>query len=535
MRAGAAGARRRSISVKARGGCGFTGRLGLGLATAALLTLAFPPFGLPALAWVGLAPLLLAFRGAGPVEAFGIGFLSWLAYQAGVVWWLVPAGVHPAAFLAGTALVALSVGAFGLVASWLLPRQRAWTPLVLACTWAALDAARLHAGWLSSPGAMLGLSQYRVLPVAGLASLGGLPAVSFALVAVNALLAALVAGAFEEARSGVWRQRAVSVVLAGGSLALLGTVGPGEPPRRPEAQLRVAVIQAGTYEPGATGRSGRAVFADYARLTRRAAAEGPLDLVVWPETAVATRLPRDRETVAALGRVAREAGAYLLTGASGRDKLASSGASDGTANAAFLFSPQGELLARYDKVRLLPFNEYLPLRGIVRWPEWIAPEMEDAVPGTALRPIELGSYRVGVQICWENALPGGTRELVGQGADLLVSLTNESFNRTRAGHEQLLAMNVYRAIESGVPVVRAATTGVSAVIGPDGRIEERVRNADGRDTEVLGYLVKDVSPGAVGTTHTRLGGGVLPLLGLAAIAAFAVGSRRFAGGDRGPG
>ena len=209
----------------------------------------------------------------------------------------------------------------------------------------------------------------------------------------------------------------------------------------------------------------------------------------------------------------------LLVGGGGRDKRRAGHEREGVANSAFLFGPEGKMLARYDKMRLLPFNEYVPLRGVVAWPAWLAPNTAEAVPGTSWTLFALGEASFGVLICWENAFPGAARRYAREGVDFMVSITNETFTSSAVAREQLLATNVLRAVETGLAFVRAATTGVSAVIAPDGRIVARVRDADGGDVDVVGYLTAEIPLGAGPTPYTRFGDAfVAAALGIVLIA-----------------
>ncbi|MBA7674590.1 Apolipoprotein N-acyltransferase [subsurface metagenome] len=174
-------------------------------------------------------------------------------------------------------------------------------------------------------------------------------------------------------------------------------------------------------------------------------------------------------------------------------------------NSEFLISPSGRLEAQYNKIRLLPFNEYVPFKGKITWPKWITTVKESFLPGESYTLFQVSGAKFGTPICWENMFPDFFRRFVLDGANLMVSVTNEGFfGRTAAPH-QTLAMNVFRAVENRVAVVRAAPTGISAFINPSGEIVDRVRDGNGKDLFVSGFLVRDVPLSNTKTFYTMYG------------------------------
>jgi apolipoprotein N-acyltransferase len=243
-------------------------------------------------------------------------------------------------------------------------------------------------------------------------------------------------------------------------------------------------------------------------------AESSPDLIVWPETAVPGKIPYNTHLVKRLASMARRSDAHLLVGSSGYEKFnAERGRSDRSANSAFLFSPEGEITGRYDKIRLVPFNEYLPLRSKLTWPAWIADQsMIDARPGEQLTVFEAGSLRFGVQICWENLFPDLFRKVAAQDVDFMVSMTNDNFTNAPAARYQMLNMNVFRAIENGVTIIRSSTSGVSAIILPNGEISVRLTDDDGKDLDVEGYVTAPLPTSTGRTFYNRHGDWFVALL-----------------------
>jgi apolipoprotein N-acyltransferase len=273
--------------------------------------------------------------------------------------------------------------------------------------------------------------------------------------------------------------------------------------------LKVALVQgnvywdAKRYNKDASYREG--VFQKYSRLTLKAADYMP-DLILWPSSSVPGTIPYERGRVRMLAGLARQTRSFLLVGSSGFDKFRpEQRKTRQLSNSAFLFSPLGLMLGRYDKMRLLPFDEYLPLRGYVKWPSWIAKEMIDSLPGKDKTIFTMDKARFAVLICWENLFPEQFREMAAKGVDFMVSMTNEGFTKIPAGHHQMLAVNVLRAVENHVSIARISSTGVSCVIEPNGRISERVRDQKLHDVNVEGYVVAPIPLSSRRTFYSRYG------------------------------
>ncbi len=500
-----------------------------------MLLLSLPPYDLHALAWIAVVPFFLLVRRAGFLMASLGPLAAGVLFGTGHAWWIAKLeAVHPLGFWLGVLLHASYFSVFGLVARTFHGRLPRWDALTFPAVWVLVEYLRFHSGFVSFPWGVVGYSQYRVLPVAQLAAVGGVLGVSLLVVAVNAVVAEMIAARF----AAFFRRDAVSAppnaALGVGAVALLVLVvalltGPSRPPDSlppkagSPAPLRVALIQSGVPSlRGGGSRGARETLASYHRLSLRMAESRP-ELILWPESAVVGTLPLSEQLLWGLSNLARRSEAFLLVGSSGWDKTTRDAGVSEAANSAFLLSPEGELLGQYDKVRLLPFNEYLPLRGSVYWPSWLRRAGPDARPGRELTIFEMDRARFGVQICWENNHPEGFRSLALRGVDFMVSMSNEADIESPSMRYQSLAMNVFRAIENHVSVVRITTNGVSALIEPSGRIAARIRDERGDDVNVEGTLVGEVPLSAERTFYSRHGDWLVAVLAaiLVAAAAFA--------------
>jgi apolipoprotein N-acyltransferase len=230
------------------------------------------------------------------------------------------------------------------------------------------------------------------------------------------------------------------------------------------------------------------------------------DLIVWPASSLPAPITASRLVRYTVAKLVRETGSYLLAGGAGYEKMGPP--RDGYlpySNSEFLISPSGRLAGQYNKIRLLPFNEYIPLYGEITWPRWITTIKKSFLPGDSYTIFKVKEAKFGSPICWENFFPNLFRRFVKDGANFMVSETNEGFYGRTAAPYQTLSITVFRAVENRVAIARSATTGVSAFIDPSGKIVERIQDKDGKDLFVSGFLVRDVPLSNKKTFYTLYG------------------------------
>jgi apolipoprotein N-acyltransferase len=481
------------------------------IASAAVYVLLFPPFGATALSWVALVPLLLALRSASVARTAALSALWGVLITAGIVVWLLPTlhGHFQQSWTLSLGLwlfvSAFSVAPFyaGALAAFAWGRSRVkphWRPGLLVAAWIAAEFARTHIG-LRSPWALLGESHFESARLRQVAELGGVYAVSAIVVLGNAAAAEVIALVSERVRGRSPAIRTPALIGVGFAAVLasalsFGQVRIGATPQA-ERSFEVAVIQGNVPSELRWKRAHNArVLRRYGSLTRGALREAPeLDLVVWPENAIQTS-PHDAVFGGPVRSLARS-GTPLLMGAPG---VTSGAGTIRRHNSAYLLQGVDRPVERYDKRRLLPFSESRPLGagfGLAQRGDLDATEY---TPGRAPGIFEIGSVKLGVLICMEALYPHLTREAAQLGSTLLVVLSNDSWYRGRGGAEQHLAQVVFRAIETRLPLVRAASTGISAVVTPDGSILKKLDEAE------AGVLRAAIPTGArPPTAYTRFG------------------------------
>jgi len=440
-----------------------------------------------ALAWLSPAALLLATRDLAPARALRRGFVLGLAAHAAILHWAYVVtvdygGVHPLLGLLappGMAIYpALFVAAFAAAASALRSRG-ACGPFALSALWVALDHGR---SWFLGgfPWATIGYAQHRNAALLGLASVAGVYGLSFAV----ALFGAALARAVEARRIDRTGLAALATVVAlhAAGLALRPPALGADAPR-----LRIGAVQGNVPQDAKWVRERFAqTLADYEAGTRQAAGQGAA-LVAWPESALTRLLDLDPDLQARLSALAASTEAALVVGSVG-SAADDFGRVTDYYDSAFAIAPDGRFLDRYDKTHLVPFGEYLPLRGLLeRFASAIATGIAhgDVSAGERPRAIDLevraageagGSVaervRVGVPICYELIFPDLVRRFVRDGASVLVAITNDAWYGRSGAPYQFLAMTALRSAETGVWTVRAANTGVSAIIDERGRVRE---------------------------------------------------------------
>jgi len=335
----------------------------------------------------------------------------------------------------------------------------------------------------------------------------------------------------------------LGVIVA--ALAVLGTHAYGQRQLVRPSQgtpVRLAVVQGNIpQEEKWDEQFQQSILARYDRLTRRAAQWQP-DVILWPETAVPAVLGTEGGTHQRLGEIARQAGRPLLVGSPmGRVR-------DGgweLTNSAALISPDGVIAARYDKLHLVPFGEFVPFESVAPWLRDLLPPIGDFIPGhdytvfhvgSGLRAQGSGSTRspqppapspqlaFSVLICFEDIFPNLARRFVRGGARLLATITNDAwFGPTAAAYQHAQASTL-RAVELRVPMVRAANTGWSGCIDDRGRWLASVKDAAGQELFTEGVALCEVTPGNAVTLYRRWGDWFawLCLLGCLGWAVFAI-------------
>ncbi len=455
----------------------------------ALPALAFPAPSWWWLAWFGVVPLLLLVRAA-PTALEG-GVRAWCGMAGYVLtnqYWLLPS--------AGPLLVALAalLGALWLPWGWaahrllsspVTIRRTLAAVVVLPSAWVLAEAVR---SWpsLGGPWALLGASQWNQPAMLASASLGGVWLTSFLIVAVNAAIAGMLL--HRDARGRVTALAAALVCAAiGPAWFVMGPAPPGG-----GSTVRVALVQPGNIDDAA------ARLAAGEAITATLAGE-PLDLVVWGESSVGVDLGSHPDVMARLTDLSRRVGADLLVNADARVP------SGGIYKSSVLIGPDGSL-GSYQKVRLVPFGEYVPLRPLLGWAtRHTKAAAEDRRRGGEQVVLHAGPLVIGPLISYEATFSDLPRRAVQLGAQLMAYQSSTSTYQGSWAQPQLASQAAVHAVEVGRPAVHAGLSGVSAAFDARGRELAWYPSAN------RGVIVVDLPLGSHTTVFQRLGNWVLAL------------------------
>ncbi len=469
-------------------------RIALAVTSGLLLPLCFPKFDFGLLAWFALIPLHIALDGTRRTQAFWLGWLSGAIGFTGVMAWVVTAmhtyGKVPLLISYGimlllTAYLGLFVAIYSAGIVWfrmLVPRYGLFAA---PCLWVSLELIRTY--FLSGlPWSLLGYSQYRQLDLIQIADHLGVYGVSFLIVLTNVAMAELylwlmpLFRGFRPARLP-WELVTTSTILISLSWAYSTSLIVNEGIERPKTSIQVGVVQpnidqAVKWDAGFREETLRR----YDQLTGLFGYG--TDLVIWPEAATPFVYEREPVYQLQLLAIANRAAAPLLFGSPAVRYNA-----DRTPyllNSAYLLSPEGQLLGRYDKQHLVPFGEYIPLKssllffldklveGIGDFQAGPGPTILSFVPRTSGGPAEARPVKFSVAICYEVIFPDLVRRMAASGAEFLVTITNDAWFGNSSAPSQHFSMVVFRSVENHLAFARAANTGVSGFIDPFGRIIE---------------------------------------------------------------
>ncbi len=466
----------------------------------------FPLAGLYVLSWVAFAPLIVALlraRSAGaleidssvnlqaakPGQAFLLGYISGILWYAGTCYWIYDTMHQYGGLSAPLALLALFLfclylglyhGLFGLLLSLAVRPGRDNRRALVAAPflWVAVELARtLVTGF---PWNLLGTAQVDNISLSRITTLTGVYGVSFEIMLVNVAVAA--AFLVPKKKRGMLLIASVTAasVLQAGRLVPAPTL----PTDRAALLVQENIPVDGTWTRDAFERtlrelsdlSVRAVTSNSSdnssAVTR--AKSGEADLIVWPESPAPffTNDPLFRDAVS---ETARKSHSWLVTGAIGSMSAVHSGTSSSRVfNSAALVSPAGDWTARYDKVHLVPFGEYLPFPRLFAFAGGLTKEVGEFEAGASRAPLDAGGTALGVFICYESVFPGEVRQFSDRGAQVLVNLSNDGWYGDSGAYAQHLNQTRMRAIENDRWLLSATNTGVTASIDPFGRTVARL-------------------------------------------------------------
>jgi len=481
--------------------------IGLVLISAILLILSFLPVAhLEFLAWFAFLPLFFALKNKKPFYGFLLSNLCGIFTFSGVIYWLINVTFVGLIFL--VLYLALYFGIFGLIITRYSILDTRYSIFVIPSIWVALEYIRSQLftgfGW-----ALLGYSQYLNLPIIQIVNITGIWGVSFLVMMINVLIYSVIGYRL----SVIGKKKIILTSILGISCILVTLIyGHYKLHRAPSTEhrtpIKISVVQPNIPQSIKWQEYAKQdIWEQYLSLTQEALEDNP-DLIIWPESALPGVLKKDPYIERDLKAFVSNIQIPLLVGVVNSEK-------DNYYNSAILISKKGEFIQRYDKLHLVPFGEYIPLKRIFGFLETIVP-IGDFIPGKeytifdlgdssirlpvslsarqTVRPIDqqTGRLKFSVLICFEDIFPRISRQFVKKGADFLINITNDAWFGNTSSPYQHLSASVFRAIENSVYLIRAANTGISGFITPTGRVYPLIDNDSGRQTFISGYKAREV-------------------------------------------
>ncbi|HZW81722.1 MAG TPA: apolipoprotein N-acyltransferase [Candidatus Deferrimicrobiaceae bacterium] len=494
-----------------------------------LQILIFPLPGLYVLSWVAFAPLIVALlrarpagaleidgsvhlQAATPGQAFLLAYISGILWYAGTCYWIYNT-MHehgglsvPAAALAlflFCLYLGLYHGLFGLLLGLVAgPRRDNRLALVsVPFLWVAAELARTRV--TGFPWDLLGTAQVDNISLSRISTWTGVYGISFEIMLVNVAVAAAFLVPRKRRSTLLAASLAAAAVLQAGRLV----DAPAIPADRAAllVQENIPVDEnwtRDTFERTLRELTDLSVKADTSSSSSSRAIEsahGKADLIVWPESPAPffANDPLFREPVS---QMAREAHSWIVTGAIGSTPAKQSRLPAAEVfNSAALVSPAGDWTARYDKVHLVPFGEYLPFPRLFAFAGGLTKEVGEFKAGESRTPLEAGSERLGIFICYESVFPDEVRQFADNGAQVFVNISNDGWYGDSGAYAQHLNQTRMRAIENDRWILSATDTGVTASIDPYGRTVARLPRKE------RGVLVAPYALTSVTTFYTRHG------------------------------
>lgn len=462
---------------------------GIAAGAAIALAAAFPKIGAAWLVPFGTAALFWLWQGASWRRAALLGWFAGFIFFALDFAWVGHTvgryiGIFGPFIAFGPALIEAPFFALaGALAALAYARaQPGLAPLAAAAAFTICEWLR-SIGPIAAPFDQLGYTQAD-MPLRVIAAYGGTYGVTFALCVLGAYLA-------DAIRRRAWRPLATACAA---TILLTSAAWFAWPARVvPPPTIRVAAIQ-GNIAQSFKWNSLVPAVKRYTKMTRAASARRP-QLIVWPETVIPTVLDSSPQLFGRFENLAREVHATIVAGSL-------SGGRNGLYNAIYVFSPNGTS-AIYEKRQLVPFAEWFPGRAFLSWLPYVSSLNGGLSPGNIDGVYQAGSLTIAPLICWESAFADLAYAQIRRGAQLLVISTDDAWFGTTSGPYMHAQIAQLRAVESGAYVVRAAATGISGIIRPDGtweahsRLERRTVVA-GRVGPRLDTIFSRIGPTTIG-------------------------------------
>ncbi len=445
--------------------------------SALLLTVAFPPYDMEVLAWIAIVPLFYLIMYTTTYRAvFLWGWFSGILFYLFTIYWVtiamhtyggMPEWLSLLVLLLLSTYLGLYTGIFGLIISYICKIFKPpYLILFAPSLWVTLEYIRAHI-LTGFPWASMGYSQYRILPFIQISDITGYLGVSFLVIGINTLIFIISSNRKASFRKIVFTWPVIVFLIIILSSLAYGYIRLHTVFYDVSRPLKIAVLQGNiTQDLKWNPTFRRKTIKIYEDLSIKAGIAHP-DLIIWPEAATPFFLQDKTAYRQEILNLVNKEGTYFLIGSPSYIPMNND---IKLHNSAYLLSPDKGIIARYDKIHLVPFGEYVPLARILFFVKKLVVDLGDFIPGNDFTIMNVPDAKFGVAICYEVIFPELVRKFVKKGAQFMTTITNDAwFGNTRAPYQHF-SMIVFRSIENRIFFARSANTGISGFIAPSGRI-----------------------------------------------------------------
>ena len=435
-----------------------------------LLFLSFPKFGMGFIAWIAFVPLFIALRDVSFRGALFLGWIAGLTACIGILYWITHVVVyygHLPLYLGVTIMLLLAfyLSLYAALFAAGLVYLRRWVPLylVVPVLWVCLEylKSKLFTGF---PWENLGYSQFNNLFFIQIADIVGVFGLSFLILLLNVAFFEILT---EKSKKSF--ALAASVLLLWSGVYVYGVLRINQISQtlKGAPDMEVSLIQ-GNIDQSIKWNENfqNETIKIYEELSLRTPMTNG-GLIIWPETAVPFSFQDENDLQRQVRDLSVKTKSWFIFGST---SYTTGSEKTDYFNSAYLLSPQGDVRGKYDKVHLVPYGEYVPLRTLFPFISSLAAGIGDFTTGKGFHPLTMGDRKIGVLICYEGILPEAARMYKNATAELLVNITNDAWFGTTSAPYQHLSMSIFRAVETRLYLVRAANTGISAIVDPTGKI-----------------------------------------------------------------
>ncbi|HDQ04623.1 MAG TPA: apolipoprotein N-acyltransferase [Deltaproteobacteria bacterium] len=451
------------------------------------LFFSFPKYGFGFMAWISLVPLFFAiFNAASIKRVFLLGFITGVTAYIGIIYWITYVvvnyghlpmylGIIIMLLLAGYLSIYIALFAAGVY----FFRNKVILCFVAPALWVCCEYLKscLFTGF---PWANLGYSQYLNFLFIQFADVFGVYGLSFLIVSVNAVIFVLSKQKTKQAVNSF-----IAIALAVTFVYIYGFVRINQVDReiKKAEGLNVSLIQGNIDQSVKWDNFFQKRILDFYTQLSLDNSPGDKGLLVWPETALPFNFQNTGNMRQQVMDLPQKTNAWFIFGAVSYEHKKES---TNYLNSAYLLSPEGSIKGRYDKVHLVPYGEYVPLRNIFPFIKKLTEGIGDFARGKGYEPLEMDERKIGVLICYEGILPHAARAYKNKDVDLLVNITNDAWFGSTSAPFQHFSMTMFRAIETRLYLARAANTGISGVVDARGKVilQTDIFEADALKAEV---------------------------------------------------